>query len=414
MTEAAARLNELILLPPLEAQLGPRGGLVLTRKYMAGAAEYARTWPGPVTTLARLSDTPTTDMDHAEFIPGEAETGLELRPSTPEALAERLRTAAAVVALLSRAEAKTARLCHEMGVPLILVSEYSPLTERQILHAEVASPFLRLRRRLWLWRTERIRRATLPLAAGLQCSGTPTLETYQRLSSDTLLFFDNRVRTDEVLPDAALATKVEELKHGRPLRLVFGGRLVAMKGVLELPRVAAELARAGVPFQLDIFGSGPLENEIAQRIHAAGLQDRVALRGVLDFEKGWIPWLRKNADLFVCCHPQGDPSSTYPEVMSCGVPIAGYANEAFSGVVRESRAGWIVPPRDATALARVIARLAADRDALATAAVRARDFARQHAFETTFARRTAHFIRHSRLPDELKKTAMSSPPSGHS
>lgn len=409
MTEAAGHPTELVLLPSLRAQRGPRGGLVLTRKYMAGAAEYARTWPGPVTTLARLSDTATTDMDHAEFLPGEAGTGLELRPEAPEALAARLRTAAAAVAHLSRDEAETARLCHRIGVPLIFVSEYSPLTERQILAAEVSNPLVRLRRQVWLSRTERIRRAVLPLAAGLQCSGTPTFETYRGLSPDTLLFFDNRVRAEEVLPDTALAAKAAAMKLGQPLRLVFGGRLIAMKGVLELPRVAAELARAGVPFQFDIFGSGPLEGEIAARIRAEGLQDRVALRGVLDFETGWIPWLRENADLFVCCHPQGDPSSTYPEVMSCGVPIAGYDNEAFRGVVRESGAGWIVPALDAAALARVIARLDGDRAGLAAAAIRARDFARQHAFETTFDRRTAHFIRNSRLPPGLKAAAAPAP-----
>ena len=52
------------------------------------------------------------------------------------------------------------------------------------------------------------------------------------------------------------------------------------------------------------------------------LQDLVTLRGVVDFATGWIPLLKQQADLFVCPHPQGDPSSTYPEVMSCGVPSA--------------------------------------------------------------------------------------------
>jgi colanic acid/amylovoran biosynthesis glycosyltransferase len=28
--------------------------------------------------------------------------------------------------------------------------------------------------------------------------------------------------------------------------------------------------------------------------------------------------------------------------MSCGVPIVGYANEAFMGIVEQSKAGWLV------------------------------------------------------------------------
>jgi glycosyltransferase involved in cell wall biosynthesis len=173
---------------------------------------------------------------------------------------------------------------------------------------------------------------------------------------------------------------------------------MVLLGVLELPKVAAHLARAGVPFTLDIFGAGPLAGALESRINGLGLSDRVAMRGVLDFETGWIPHLKRNADLFVCCHPQGDPSSTYPEVMSCGVPIAGYGNEAFRGIARESGCGWVVPTFDSAALARTIAGLERNRSAIVEAAGRARDFALRHAFEATFAARTAHLLRNSRIP----------------
>jgi colanic acid/amylovoran biosynthesis glycosyltransferase len=395
--------TELILLPSLSARRGPRGGLELTRKYMTGAAQYALNWPGPVTSLVPLSSNQTTDMDHAEYFLGEAETGLEFRPENDHEMAQRLQSAAVVVALLSRAERETAYQCRRLGVPVVFVSEYSPRTERQIVASEVSNPVLRFRRNIWLWRTERMRRnELLPIAAGLQCSGTPTFDIYSGLCRDTLLFFDNRVREEAVIDDRALATKAAALRQGRPLRLVFGGRFVAMKGVLELPKVAAKLARAGVPFTFDVFGSGPLSGELESHIRNEGLEDRMALRGVLDFDTGWIPYLRENADIFVCCHVQGDPSSTYPEVMSCGVPIAGYNNEAFGGILRESGAGWGVPLFDAPALARQLARLHGAREEIVAAASRARSFASQHAFETTFVKRVRHFIRNSRLPENLK------------
>lgn len=389
--------RELILLPSLKAQRGPRGGLVLTRKYMEGAAEYARNWPGPVCSLVELDPVPTTDMDHAEYLPGEAETGLELRPPAGPELAARLKAAAQVVAFLSRDEVPMLRICRDLGVPVVFVTEYSPRTERQIAAAERLNPLRHLRRLLWLARTERIRRDMLGQAAGLQCSGTPTYENYQGLCADTLLFFDNRVRADEVILDPALAKKQDRLRQGGPLRLVFGGRFVPMKGVTELPKVALELRKRGVAFTLDIYGSGPQENELRAAIMAQGLQKQVVLRGVLDFQTGWIPYLRDQADLFLCCHPQGDPSSTYPEVMSCGVPIAGYANDAFRGIVAQSGSGWAVPMADAAGLAQVIAGLAQDRAQLADAARQARDFARQHAFEITFQRRAEHFLRTSRI-----------------
>ena len=395
MTPAPASERELILLPALKGQRGPRGGLVLTQKYLDGAAEFARFWPGRVTSLIELNNERTSDMDHVEVLPGEGGTALEERPTKRSALAERLGKASVVLAFLSPFEAGVANLCKKTGVPLVFTSEYSPNTECQIIDADVRNSILRARRKLWIRKAERIRRSMLHKAVGIQCSGTPTYELYRDLTPEALLFFDNRVRGPEVISQAALAKKSAAIEAGGPLRLVFGGRLIAMKGVLDLPLVARELSRLGVDYTLDIFGSGPLENELSNQIRASGLQDRVALRGVLDFQTGWIPQLRDGTDLFVCCHPQGDPSSTYPEVMSCGVPIAGYGNEAFLGIVKHSGAGWSVPTGDAAALAQVLQRLDRSRSELSSAAERARAFADAHVFEKTFARRTEHLVRAS-------------------
>ena len=91
--------------------------------------------------------------------------------------------------------------------------------------------------------------------------------------------------------------------------------------------------------------------------------------------------------------------------MSCGVPIVGYDNEAFAGIVRESGIGWSVPTFDARAMAKQIATLHGDRAALQKAARAGRDFARLHCLEETFSRRTAHLVKVSRLPSTLKTVA---------
>lgn len=395
--------HELVLLPSLRAHRGPNGGLVLTQKFLNGVAKYAQTWPGQVTALVEISPTPTSDMDHVEVMPEAGKAPLELRPDTDAGLRERLKDVAAVLGFLSPYQLETARLCRDLGVPLIFTSEYSPATEMQIVDAGTRNPLLRWRRKLWIRQAEKKRLEALRIAPGIQCSGTPAYEHYRPHSRDAFLFFDNRVPISQVIDEVSLERKLAGLSERRPLRLVFGGRLIAMKGTLELPRVAAALRELGVEFQLDIYGRGDQEVMLQQDIKRLGLQDRVALKGSLDFETGWIPMLKREADLFVCCHPQGDPSSTYPEVMSCGVPIAGYDNEAFAGIVRESGSGWISAMNDPGAIARNIARLDRDRTAIAVAARTARVFAARHAFEITFEARARHLIRLSRLPPELKR-----------
>ncbi|MEL6681097.1 MAG: glycosyltransferase [Pseudomonadota bacterium] len=394
--------NELIILPVLKAVRGPNGGFVLTQKYLNGAAAYAKTWPGPVTSLIELTNTPTTDLDQVEVIPGEAETGLELRPSTPEAFAGRIRNAALVSGFLSPYELPTAELCHEMGIPIVFVSEYSVNTEIQIIRADTRNPFLRARRKMWVQGAERKRRKALKLAAGLQCSGTPTYNAYRNANDNILLFFDNRVPQEKVISASELDDKVAAISSGQPLRLVFGGRFVAMKGVMDLVPFADALRARKTPFSFDIYGDGPLRSYIEAQIEKYNLSDQVNLRGVVDFETGWVPTLKRNADLFICCHPQGDPSSTYPEVMACGVPIAGYDNEALTGVITNSDAGWATPMRDVAALADTVERLHKNRDDLVQAAQKSLLFAQQHAFEATMRSRTRHLIDASRLPAALK------------
>jgi colanic acid/amylovoran biosynthesis glycosyltransferase len=391
------RRRELILLPSLKAHLGPSGRLVLTRKFLNGVKQYAKSWPGPVAVLVAVHDTPTSDLDHFEIPQDYDGYSVEIRPQRIGDLRDRIKDAAAVLGFLSPFELETARLCHETGVPLIFTSEYSPTTEKQIIDADTRNPLLRIRRKIWVHQAEKKRQSALKLAAGLQCSGSPTFDLYGKVHSEALLFFDSRVTEDAVISERELQAKQAALLRGDPLRLVFGGRLIPMKGVSDLPEVALGLKRRGVPFTLEIYGDGPLKGVLAEEIAARGLGAEVALRGAVDFEAEWVPMLKARTDLFVCCHPQGDPSSSYPEVMSCGVPIAGYANEAFEGIVRHSGSGWLSPVGRPDQLAACVARLSKNRAEIAAAARLARPFALKHAFENTFARRVDHLVRLSRL-----------------
>lgn len=397
MAHARAMKTELILLPALKAYMAGSGRLVITQKYQDGAAEYAKTWPGRVVSLFEMTTDRSSDLDHLEVGPNEAGHFVEIRPSDTEALAARLESAALVVGFLSPFEVETTKLCNRLGIPIVHVSEYTRRTEWQIIDAGNANPFLKLRRKLWVWQAERTRRKLIGYCAGLQCNGTPTFDAYKNLCPETMLYFDNRVRRKDVIDDNGLAQKAARLRSGRPLRLVFGGRFVPMKGVLQLPEIARNLRWHGISFEFSIHGAGPDEGAMRKKIRQYGLEDQVRISPPVDFRSGWVPFLKQEADLFVCSHLQGDPSSTYPEVMSCGVPIAGYDNEAFKGIAALSGSGFLSPMGKPEKLAEAIASLDKNRALLQEAARAGRDFAQEHCFETSFNARTEHFKRLSRL-----------------
>lgn len=400
MRSISSTAKELILLPVLKAHEAASGRMIVTQKYLKGAAEYAKYWPGPVTSLFDVSPSPSTDLDHVEVAGDHDIHSIEVRPRDPQVLARRLQSASVVVSFLSPFEFATAELCNRLGVPIIQVSEYTLRTECQIIDASGANYIANLRRKLWAWRAERLRRQLIRISAGLQCNGLPTYNSYRGICPDALLFLDNRVRKTDVISIQELSRKAKDARAGRPLRLVYGGRFVPMKGVLHLPEVARHLRQAGVPFQFSIYGAGPEENKLRAAISRYALEDQVSILQPVDFDKEWVPFLKQQADLFVCCHVQGDPSSTYVEAMASGVPIASYDNEAFKGIVEFSGSGFLAPMGRSKALAGVIADLHRDRDRLLEAAQIGRSFSEQHCFETTFSRRVDHFLERSRHPTQ--------------
>ncbi|MCL2640062.1 MAG: glycosyltransferase, partial [Phycisphaerales bacterium] len=292
---------------------------------------------------------------------------------------------AVVLAALHYRQLAICELCETMRIPVVYVTEYSLRTQMQMLAVERVNPIVRLRRAIWLVNTERRARCVVRRAAGIQCNGTPTYEAYRGIAKEALLYFDTRVRKAE----AAMERRTNGI-----LRLAYSGRLMAMKGADHLLPMAKELKRRGVKFELAICGGGEMETAMRKEVMALGLAKEVVFKGVMDFERVLVPFVREEVDVFVCCHRQGDPSCTYLETMACGVPIAGYANEAFRGVVRHSGAGWMTPMNRPAKLAERIATLSSEE--IVEHGQRALAFAREHTFEKTFARRVEQLKRVSR------------------
>jgi colanic acid/amylovoran biosynthesis glycosyltransferase len=389
----SSRAQTLFLSTALRAHELPGGGFGgLTRKFVEGVRATARLWGGPLVVLVARAQRPSTwgNLDELELRPAELEFGLEWQPEDEAQLAERIRGAAVSLGAFGRLGARLARLRALAQVPMVEVTEYSLRTRVQIVCAETRNPLLRARRAWWNAWHERELRAMVRTLEGVQCNGLPTYEAYRQLNPRALLFFDTRAREALYPSEPLVRERVARLESGAPLRLAFSGRLAPMKGALELVPLALELRAARVPFELDVYGAGPLEAELRAQSERHGLGAQLRLHGALDYETQLVPRIASSVDLFVCCHVQGDPSCTYLETMACGVPIAGYDNQAFAGLVRASGVGWTSPLGRPRALAQLVARLERERARLAAASLTSLEFARAHSFERTMHARVEH------------------------
>jgi glycosyltransferase involved in cell wall biosynthesis len=166
-----------------------------------------------------------------------------------------------------------------------------------------------------------------------------------------------------------------ERRPGR-FRIVSAGRLVEKKGLADLIRACAILRDRGVDFECTIGGSGPLAESLKRQVSEAGLEDRMRLTGkALDQED--VPAFMHDGDVY--CLPcvwaaDGDVDGLpqmLMEAMACGVPVVSTRLVGIPDLVLHEQTGLLVEPGDSTALADVIARLAASpalREELARAA----------------------------------------------
>jgi colanic acid/amylovoran biosynthesis glycosyltransferase len=381
----------LKLVPSLRARKSPDGSIGLTEKFIDGVKEFEKFWQGPLDVYVQCSDKPSDNLDERYIFPDQLKARVQVL-SLPE-IANAIVADRAAVVLLSLDDFRQSSLgaaCRRSGIACAYISEYSLTTRKQIIDVDRINWLRRMRRKWWEANEERKRREAVEAATGLQCNGTPTYDSYRAICPEALLYFDTRITADLLATQEEIRRRLLRPNYPRPLRLLFSGRLIPAKGAGDLVALARELRKRKIDFRLDICGDGELKAKMSDEIRSHQLSEQVTLKGVLEFKEQLVPFVKSNADLFVCCHPQGDPSCTYLETMSCGVPIAGYTNEAFEGVVRHSGCGWVVPENTPSALADKIAEIQKAPDSLLTMSLAALAFAKEHTFEQTFSRRVRH------------------------
>jgi colanic acid/amylovoran biosynthesis glycosyltransferase len=275
--------------------------------------------------------------------------------------------------------------CRRRGIPYVIVSECTQNTNLQIMRTSTPSLVRRVVREMKI----RLRaRRTLGMIAGaaeVHANGYPTYEELAATNPRRMLFFDTRAKAADIVSRAELRQRLA-MRTGRRPRLIFSGRYHPIKGALDVINVGVELERRGFDFQLDLYGKGLLKEKMEALVRASGTESKITIHDPIPFPE--LQKTTRQADLFVCCHVQGDPSCTYLETFGCGVPIAGYANEMWLPLCRESGAGAVARAGDYKALADTVIQLL-EGAAFDDASHRALDFAARHTMEVALDSRTS-------------------------
>src|SRR5205814_53233 len=140
-----------------------------------------------------------------------------------------------------------------------------------------------------------------------------------------------------------------------PPLIVAIGRLIAKKGFADLIRACALLVERGRLFRCEIFGEGPLENQLRAQIEELGLQERIQLPGPKPQHE-----LRARlgaASVFVLPSvPEIDGGmdnlpTVIMEAMATGLPVVSTTIGGIPEMVVENETGFLVQSGDAAGMA---------------------------------------------------------------
>jgi glycosyltransferase involved in cell wall biosynthesis len=175
-------------------------------------------------------------------------------------------------------------------------------------------------------------------------------------------FHASWVKESDIISEVDILNKIRQVEDNNCLKIIFAGRLIEKKG----PQVAIETARLlhqmDIPFELDIYGQGPMLAELSSSVNQWGLFEKVKMKGVLGYND-FCKALR-NYDIILIPSLGGEQPRIVFDAMANGVCVVASNLPAFVDIVEDKRNGLLCDPQIPISFAQALEGLHQDRNML--------------------------------------------------
>ena len=145
-------------------------------------------------------------------------------------------------------------------------------------------------------------------------------------------------------------------------RIVYVGRLIESKGILQLLDAMNKIKDSVDDLELHIVGDGSLRKILLERVEQGGLSNNIVIHGAVVSSK--LPALYSSASIFVFPSVQNEGLGlVVVEALACGCVVVASQLESLKGIVVDGVNGLSVLPGDVNSLADALLKLLSD-DAL--------------------------------------------------
>jgi colanic acid/amylovoran biosynthesis glycosyltransferase len=148
--------------------------------------------------------------------------------------------------------------------------------------------------------------------------------------------------------------------EGQGKRLLFVGRLAAVKGLPVLFEAIAQLRQDRPNVILTIAGDGPDRQKLLQQAKELGIEENIRILGYQS--QSQVRQLLGQSDVFVMSSFAEGVPVVLMEAMAAGVPVVATRVAGVPELVEDGVSGFLVPPGEASELAERIAALLDDEE----------------------------------------------------
>lgn len=238
---------------------------------------------------------------------------------------------------------------------------------------------------------DRFRSAQVALAA--RTSGCILLKSASMVEDfgagrPNVKFFLDAAHSDGLLIDPLDLEAKLDTSNGRPLRVIYFGRLVRYKGLDYAIRAIGEARQHGCDIRMTLIGDGDDKDQLV------ALSSKLNLEQVITFSPG-VPYgsdlfaVVDSADIAIASPRVEDTPRAALDAMARGIPIVAFDIEYFKSLASLSGAVALAEWPSPNSLAAQLIELGRDRVRLAAMSRNALDFAQKNTQDIWLTRRIA-------------------------
>ena len=124
------------------------------------------------------------------------------------------------------------------------------------------------------------------------------------------------------------------------LKIIIACLFIPLKNIMPSLMAVAELKRVGYQVRVELFGDGPLKNEILSLINQLNLSDEVLVHGFRP--RSEVIEAMRSAHLFLMPSAPETFGLVYLEAMASGCVVIGHEGWGIDGVIEDGDSGYLV------------------------------------------------------------------------